>query len=56
MYPSEDALYKLYSEAKYHNVNICGGSLWQLRNGELCKDTSLFEKGYTPDRRNLNIV
>ena len=47
MYPSEDALYKLYSEAKYHNVNICGGSLWQLRNGELCKDTSLFEKGYT---------
>lgn len=47
MYPSGEVLYKLYTEAIYHNVNICGGSLWQLRNGELCKDASLFEKGYT---------
>ncbi len=46
-YPSKDVLYKLYIEAIYHNVNICGGSLWQLQKNVLCKDTSLFENGYT---------
>ena len=47
LYPSDKTLENMYKTAVKHKVSICGGSLYYLKNGELVKDPSEFEVGYT---------
>ena len=47
MYPSELTLKLMYDAAVKHQVLICGGSLNQLKNGQLVTDPTKFEPGYT---------
>ena len=46
-YPSHNTLENMYTKACKYNVNICGGSLNQLKEGKIITDPKLFEEGYT---------
>lgn len=46
-YPSRHTLENMYTKACKYNVNICGGSLNQLKEGKIITDPKLFEDGYT---------
>lgn len=52
-YPSNKTLEKMYNTAHRHNVNICGGSLNQLKDGKILTDAKLFEDGYTFEREGI---
>ncbi len=44
-YPSNMTLENMYQAARKHNVNICGGSLKHVKNGDIISD--YMEDGYT---------
>lgn len=46
-YPSNDILEFLYNSARKHEVNICGGSLSSLKNGNIIKEYPGWGKNYT---------
>ncbi len=46
-YPSRHTLENMYTKACKYNVNICGGSLNQLKEGKIITDPKLIEDGYT---------
>lgn len=46
-YPSKDTLKHLYAACKKYGTLISGGSLNQYRDGQLIKDSTKFERGYT---------
>ena len=52
-YPSRNTLENMYKKAKEHNVNICGGSLNQLKDGKIVTDSKLFEDGYTFEKEGI---
>ncbi len=47
MYPANQTLEHMHTNAKKNKVLICGGSLIQLKNGSLITDATKFDKGYT---------
>ncbi len=47
LYPTPETLAHLYQAAIREQVMICGGSLAQLKEGELITDPARFEDGYT---------
>lgn len=49
-YPFHHTLMKMYECAKQNKAVICGGSLYQLVNGELVTDPSKFDSKYTFDK------
>ena len=49
-YPSSETLLHMYQAAKTNGVDICGGSLNRLKDGQIEANSALFEDGYTFQR------
>lgn len=52
-YPSHKTLENMHTKACKYNVNICGGSLNQLKDGKIITDPKLFEDGYIFEKEGI---